>query len=67
MSLPLYESIFTWRFSQMNLHDCDHRRVQIVCLRLFCVQNLHRVRTTGDREDGRLEEILRELDGVQSS
>ena len=49
----------------MDLHDGDEAGVQVVRLGLLGVQHLHGVRPTGDGEDGRLVEILGELDGVQ--
>ena len=51
----------------MDLHACDETGVQVVRLRFFTVQNLHWESSAWDGEDGRFEEILRELHGVQSS
>ena len=49
----------------MYLHDRDEGRIQVVRLCLLCVQDLHRVGSTRYGEDGGLEEVLRELHGVQ--
>lgn len=49
----------------MNLHDSDETGVEIVCLRLFGVEDLHWVRSAWDGEDRCFIEILRELHSVQ--
>ena len=49
----------------MDLHDGDEGGVQVVRLGLLAVQDLHGEGPPGDGEDGRLKEVLGELDGVQ--
>lgn len=49
----------------MDLHDRDQAGVQIVCLRLLCVQDFHRICSTWDGEDGSLVEVLRKLHCIQ--
>lgn len=49
----------------MDLHDRDEAGIQVVCLRLFGVENLHWVGSARDGEDGSLKEVLGELDGIQ--
>lgn len=49
----------------MYLHDGYETGVQVVRLRLLGVEHLDGKRPARYREDGRLEEVLRELDGVQ--
>lgn len=51
----------------MNLHDCDETGIQVVCLRFFGVENLNRISSSRDGEDGRFIEILRELHSIQCS
>jgi hypothetical protein len=51
--------------SQVDLHHRDQTGVEVVGLWLFRVQHLHGERPTGDRENRRFEEILREFDGVE--
>ena len=50
----------------MDLHDGDETGIQVVCLRLFAVENLHWESSSRDGEDGSFKEILGEFDGVQS-
>ena len=40
------------RLSKMNLHDSNESSIQVVCLRLLRVENVHRMCATGDGEDG---------------
>lgn len=49
----------------MDLHDSDQAGIQIICLGLLCVQDLHRVCSTWDGEDGRFIEVLGKLHCIQ--
>ena len=49
----------------ISLHDGDETSVQIVCLRLPAVHDLDGEGSARNGEDGRLEEVLGELDSVQ--
>lgn len=49
----------------MDLHYSDETGVQVVCLGLFGVENLHWEGSPRDGEDGSFEEILWELDGIE--
>lgn len=36
----------------MDLHDSNESSIQVVCLRLLRVENVHRMCAAGDGEDG---------------
>ena len=35
----------------MDLHHCDEGGIEVVCLRLLCVEHVHRVGAARDGED----------------
>ena len=40
------------RLSKMDLHDSNESSIQVVCLCLLRVENVHRMCAAGDGEDG---------------
>ena len=44
--------LLTWWFSEVYLHDCDQWCIEVVSLRLLCVENLHRICPPRNGENG---------------